>query len=200
MRKSDLRMTDPMQNERGEETLILLKPAWVHATVTCYGQWLPGDPRGFRTKRHREHVEGDYKRPPVKDYTGRHRRSRSLLTQTPVRLTPPHRAVALDMIRERVEFLNVTPAAIAVAATHVHIYGRFPAGEPRKLLGRAKRNATERLREIGLGEKVWAKRSRCEVVETRGHARNLYAYILRHAEKEGAALYRWKGKRAAGLA
>jgi hypothetical protein len=30
-----------------------------------YGTWLPGDPKGFRTRHHREHIEGDYKKPPA---------------------------------------------------------------------------------------------------------------------------------------
>ena len=188
-----------MKNERGERTLILTEPTWVHVTITCYGQWLPGDPRGFRTRHHREHVEGDYKRPPVENYSARHRQSKRLLKQSPVVLKPADRRIVVDKLRERFGFDGVVPAAIAVAATHAHVYARFPAGEPKKLVGRAKRNATAALRDVGHGEKVWAKQSRCEVIEDHGHARNLYAYILRHAEREGAALYRWKGKHAAGL-
>ena len=191
-----------MKNERGEETLILTEPAWVHATVTCYGQWLPGDPRGFRTRHHREHVAGDYKRPPKENQSARLRRSKSLLTHSSTVLAPRERAVAVDNIRERLVTAGVVPAAVAVAATHVHVYGHFPIGEPKKFVGRAKRNATEALRELGReeDEKAWAKGCRCEVIEDRRHAWNLYTYILRHADKEGAALDRWEGKRAAGLA
>ena len=39
--------------------------AWFHIVLTTYGSWLYGDERGFRTRGHREHVEGDYKRPPT---------------------------------------------------------------------------------------------------------------------------------------
>jgi hypothetical protein len=39
-------------------------PCWFHVILTTYGAWLPGDPRGFRTRHHRDHVEGDYKSPP----------------------------------------------------------------------------------------------------------------------------------------
>ena len=38
--------------------------SWYHVVLTTYGAWLPGDPRGFRTRHHREHVPGDYKAPP----------------------------------------------------------------------------------------------------------------------------------------
>lgn len=38
---------------------------WHHIILTTYGSWLPGDLRGFRTRDHREHVEGDYRPPPT---------------------------------------------------------------------------------------------------------------------------------------
>jgi hypothetical protein len=42
---------------------------WYHVTGSTYGAWLPGDPRGFRTRHHRQHVEGDYKDPPPRAST-----------------------------------------------------------------------------------------------------------------------------------
>ena len=33
---------------------------WYHVMCHTYGTWLPGDPKGFRTRHHREQVEGDY--------------------------------------------------------------------------------------------------------------------------------------------
>src|SRR3954465_7233235 len=38
--------------------------SWYHCTGSTYGAWVRGDPRGWRAKGHREHVDGDYKRPP----------------------------------------------------------------------------------------------------------------------------------------
>jgi len=37
---------------------------WYHCVVTTYGAWLRGDPRGWRSRHHREHIQGDYRRPP----------------------------------------------------------------------------------------------------------------------------------------
>jgi hypothetical protein len=37
---------------------------WYHSITSTYGAWLYGDERGFRTRHHREHVDGDYKSPP----------------------------------------------------------------------------------------------------------------------------------------
>ena len=40
---------------------------WYHVGSNTKGTWLTGDPRGFRSRHHREHVEGDYRRlsPPA---------------------------------------------------------------------------------------------------------------------------------------
>src|SRR5436190_1901454 len=65
---------------------------WFHITTHTYAAWLPGDPRGFRTRHHREHVEGDYKNPPPPGkYADRLARSKKLLTQEPVKLAPEWR-------------------------------------------------------------------------------------------------------------
>ena len=32
---------------------------WYHGVGGAYGTWLAGDSRGFRTFRHRRHVDGD---------------------------------------------------------------------------------------------------------------------------------------------
>ena len=38
---------------------------WYHVTANTYGTWLRGDPRGWRERHHRKHVEGDYQTRPV---------------------------------------------------------------------------------------------------------------------------------------
>jgi hypothetical protein len=82
---------------------------WFHIILTAYGAWLYGDPRGFRTRHHREHVEGDYKNPPPPGlYADREARSRESLRQQPVAWTPEWRAivggalVAVDPIQQTV--------------------------------------------------------------------------------------------------
>jgi hypothetical protein len=53
---------------------------WHHVVLTTYGAWLYGDVRGFRTRHHREHVDGDYKNPPpAEKYIAEERRSRESL-------------------------------------------------------------------------------------------------------------------------
>jgi hypothetical protein len=94
---------------------------WQHVILTTYGSWLPGDPRGFRTRHHREHIVGDYKNPPPPGiYADRERRSRELLVQ-PLVILPPEwrprvgRALWQELTRRETWLL-----AIAVAGQHTH--------------------------------------------------------------------------------
>ncbi|MBA4187258.1 MAG: hypothetical protein C0467_04485 [Planctomycetaceae bacterium] len=67
---------------------------WYHITTHTYSAWLHGDPRGFRTHHHREHVEGDYKNPPAPGTFDREfARSKQLLKQDPVVLATAWRKV-----------------------------------------------------------------------------------------------------------
>src|SRR5258706_3182865 len=72
---------------------------WYHVMGHTYGTWLPGDPKGFRTRHHREHVEGDYKHPPPKGkYDELWNRSKDLMKRDPVYLTPIQRERATEEI------------------------------------------------------------------------------------------------------
>jgi hypothetical protein len=67
---------------------------WFHLTTHTYGVWLYGDPRGFRTRHHREHIEGDYKNPPPPGkYADKLQRSKESLKQDPVKLNAEFRAI-----------------------------------------------------------------------------------------------------------
>ncbi len=49
---------------------------WWHNILSTHGSWLPGNPRGFRSRNHRIHSSGDYKNPPpLGEHAGLHRLS-----------------------------------------------------------------------------------------------------------------------------
>jgi hypothetical protein len=57
-------------------------------------------PRGFRTRHHREHIEGDYKTPPPPGkYADRYKRNKESLKQEPVKLDPEMRGVVGAALR-----------------------------------------------------------------------------------------------------
>src|SRR5204862_5246205 len=82
---------------------------WYHVTNHVYGSWLRGDPRGWRSRHHREHVDGDYKNPPPKGkYDALLEYSKSLMKRDPVKINRDLRQFVLDAIVEKLLANNIT--------------------------------------------------------------------------------------------
>jgi hypothetical protein len=160
---------------------------WFHCTTHTYGAWLYGVPRGFRTRHHREHVEGDYKNPPP---AGKHQlqldRSKRLMTQPPVVLPRELRPVVGGAMVDRLGQCGAQVLALSCSGQHVHLLAKMPGGEvPRQWVGRAKMHTTFVLRGHGWVGELWAVRSKVIPVRDRRHQLNVFHYILDHAA-EGA--------------
>jgi hypothetical protein len=165
---------------------------WFHRTTHTCGAWLYGDPRGFRTRHHREHVEGDYKDPPPKGkYDWKYQRSKKLLKQPPVVLSREWRPVIGEALRDRLQELGALLLAISVGGQHVHFQARMPPPCPREWTGIAKKHAWFIARDNGWTGMLWAKRSKANPVKDRGHQENVFRYILDHA-KEGAWVWHFR--------
>lgn len=168
------------------------------------------DPRGFRTRHHREHVEGDYKRPPPTGvYEQRYQDSRQKMKREPVFLSVEARRVAVEAIRYAMSDVHeLDVIAIAVTRVHVHVLVRLPVvlskptllkgghrtssvDDPaRHFMGIAKKESSKTLSREGLvmAGGVWAKRGKVKPVGDRAHFLNVYPYILGHV-KEGGAVW-----------
>lgn len=186
---------------------------WYHAMASTYGSWLPGDPRGFRTRRHREHVEGDYKSPPApRRYETRHADARRRLKRPTVVLGAVQRQIVLDEFRATLVDHDVSVIAIAVAATHLHVLAQFPArpakptfierglrrtsaiDDPvRHLMGIAKQWSAKRLVREGhvASGPIWGKRGKIVPIRDRRHQINVFNYVAQHAE-EGAEVWTFR--------
>jgi hypothetical protein len=159
---------------------------WYHIVTGVYGAWLYGDARGFRTRHHREHVEGDYKHPPPPGtYNEEKQRSRSLLKQSPVIIPANLRPVVGTAIREKLETLGSLVLCLSVSGQHLHVLARIERYQPREWMGIPKKHAWFEVRQQGWTGKLWAKRGKELPIKDRPHQQNVYYYILRHAE-EGA--------------
>jgi len=99
---------------------------WYHCMSSTFGQWLPGDGRGFRTRHHRQHIEGDYKAPPPKGkYDEWLARSKKNMNRPPVWLPESARAQACKRIAEALHYYEVEFVDLCVTATHFHVLARF---------------------------------------------------------------------------
>ncbi|MCC6681198.1 MAG: hypothetical protein IT445_09900 [Phycisphaeraceae bacterium] len=119
---------------------------WYHCMANAYGTWLPGDPRGFRTRHHREHLEGDYKQPPPTGrYEQRHHNARQLLRQSQIVLEAfDVRLFTCRVFGHALLFHQIELRELCLSRVHLHLLARFrpPPAEsklwqyaPRKIHG-----------------------------------------------------------------
>jgi hypothetical protein len=174
---------------------------WIHFVETVYGAWLYGDARGFRTRHHREHVEGDYKNPPSAGrYADQVQRSQERLKQAPVMLAPEWRPLIGAAIRDRVTALGAFVLCLSASGQHLHLLAQLPVDvEPRAWMGLAKKHSAFEAKARGWQGKLWGKRGKELRVRDRGHQLNVYWYILAHTE-EGAWVWDWRSTHAASPA
>ena len=163
---------------------------WFHCTTHTYGAWLHGDPRGFRTRHHREHVEGDYKNPPPKGkYDWQYQRSQKLLKQAPVMLARDWRPVIGEALVEMFLRLEAQLLCLSMGGQHCHLLAKRPPGPvPKEWIGRAKKHSHFLANERGWTGKLWAVGSKVIPVRDRAHQLNVFQYILRHS-REGAWIW-----------
>src|SRR5215213_540405 len=87
---------------------------WYHVTSHTYGSWLRGDPRGWRARHHREHVDGNYKNaPPKGKYDNLYELSKALMKREPVKIARELRqfianAIADKLLQDEIEVLIVS--------------------------------------------------------------------------------------------
>jgi REP element-mobilizing transposase RayT len=165
---------------------------WYHVNGHTYGTWLRGDPRGWRTRWGREHVEGDYRHPPTEGTFERlHAQSQRLMNRPPVRLDGQQRRIALQALVEKLHGIAVEVIAASVDASHYHLLARFPDGQVRGRVGLAKKHASHVLRKSGLEGGAWGKKNRPLPIRDRAHQVNVYNYIIAHGKK-GACVWTFK--------
>jgi hypothetical protein len=172
---------------------------WYHVTVHAYGSWLRGDSRGWRARHHREHVDGDYRRPPAAgSYDRLNAFSKKLMTRDPVQIASAMRGFVANAIAEKLSADGIQVLIVSMSEKHLHVLARFSKHNPRMMLGYAKKYATQQLKAHGfavgldlqLGEGIWAKRSRAEPITSRAHQLHTFNYIRDHKE-EGAEIWRF---------
>jgi hypothetical protein len=186
---------------------------WFHCIGTTYGAWLRGDARGWRARKHREHVPYDYKNPPPEGtYARLEAYSKFVMKRDAVVLEWEERVVACRKIYEALTFHDVQVVQLCVSATHFHVLCRFervspgiaipgfgiPGSnprasvhrEPRHLIGIAKKESARGLSRMGLRPEggIWAVRCKCKPIRNRGHQVRVARYILAHY-KRGAAVF-----------
>ncbi len=165
---------------------------WYHATFSTRNSWLPGDPRGFRSREHRIHSSGDHRNPPPKgEHEGLHAHTKSISGEAIV-LNQAQRAIAGEAVRKTMKKHGHKLLVIAVGGMHVHMLVELPnvLQDAKDVIGFAKVSASMRLNETMPG-KVWARGGNCKPIRDEEHRRNTFGYILDHRD-EGAWVWTFR--------
>ncbi len=95
-----------------------------------YGTWLPGDPRGFRTRHHREHVEGDYRFPPPPGfYDDLFESSKARMRRDAIFLPQELRPTVCRLFADALRHHRVEVVELSMGGVHWHLLARFvPVG------------------------------------------------------------------------
>ncbi len=172
---------------------------WYHCTVGTYGQWLPGDDRGYRERDHHMHVEGDYKNPPIPSNfaTKRLESAKQLLKSDPYFIIPDDRPVIGKLILDSLRIQQIPIMALAVSAKNFHALIQCENGRPKMAMGNAKTHVTLRFAPIidlktKQRQKIWETDCGVKPIKDEIHAHRAFYYILDHARKEGAWVWSYR--------
>jgi hypothetical protein len=158
---------------------------WFHVNGNTYGTWLPGDPRGWRERGHKKHVDGDYKRPPpAGSGDALHRSASQLLKEPPMRLSGQQRLLAGRAMIESLVAQGIELLAFSLDSIHFHLLGRFPTSRVRPVVGPAKKHAYFELRDQGFVRRLWGSGSNVVPIRDRQHQLNVFGYIGRHKDHD----------------
>jgi REP element-mobilizing transposase RayT len=163
--------------------------AWRHVIISTHGSWLPGDPRGFRNRRHRIHSSGDYRDPPPPaEHAGLYRYNKAR-SATPVVIPPAIRSVIGQSIVQTLSEENHRVLALSVSGMHTHFLVELPTNltQLRAIVGRCKCNSSRAVRKL-LPGKVWAEGGKFLRVRSNGHQQSVFAYIL---TRQGPSGWTW---------
>lgn len=152
---------------------------WRHVIFNTKSTWLPGDPRGFRNRKHRIHSSGDYKSPPPRgehaklhDYM---KRKSSAEVHVELDLRPIAGAAMVAFCRE--QHIHITTLAISKVHVHALIELVNDLREVKRIVGEIKRKSSRALKEWLPGS-VWASGGAFKPVQDEHHWSKADEYIL----------------------
>ena len=162
---------------------------WRHAVLHVRGDWLHGDPRGFRSRDHRIHSTGDYQNPPpAEEHAGLRdwHRGRS---ETARELAADLQLAVLQAFLEKLKQLRHPIDALSVGQRHVHLLALLPTdvAMTKREVGKLKQYASHKVR-ARLPGSLWAEGGAFKPCWDVEHRANAKGYILNHLS-EGAVVW-----------
>jgi hypothetical protein len=137
-----------------QKVSAMSQPLAYFLTWTTYGTWLPGDARGWVSRRRRDGKVVEAPSAALESF------ARDLMTETPVILDLSMRGIADEGIRQACREFHWTIRALEVRSNHVHIVVTAGDAGPGKVMGVLKVRATQALNALGAGperDRWWTK-------------------------------------------
>ncbi|MCH8828678.1 MAG: hypothetical protein IID45_03770 [Planctomycetes bacterium] len=171
---------------------------WWLVTFGTYGQWLPGDPRGFKTWRGHRYVPPTYGKnrfgEPTYDpdiFREEYQTAQRMVGDL-VAFSMDHRRLVAYAISDDLESLPIVPSILAVTNLHVHLIAKFGGLKIRPSVGRFRSAATQKMHENGvIGERFWAKGCHMESLADEETFLQGFEYVKSH-EQQGAVVKIWQ--------
>ena len=165
---------------------------WRHVIIGTHGSWLPGSPKGWRSRGHRIHSSGDYKQPPPEgEHEGLYRFH---LARCPdaITISQDLRPVIGKAFIKELTLHGHEALAIAVSGQHCHVLVELPQNrsEMKSEIGRAKRKSSRAVKGEMPGS-VWAAGGKFIVIDSQAYKQRVFEYILRH-HQEGAWVWSFR--------
>jgi len=152
---------------------------WRHVVINTHASWLHGDPRGFRTRRHRIHSSGDYRHPPPRgEHRGLYvhqRRESSPEVKIPLKVRAVvGRALVRFLLDQRLRVV-----AVAVAKVHAHALVEMVDNirEVKHITGEAKRFSSRAVTD-SIPRALWSAGGKFVRVEDDDHLSSASDYVL----------------------
>lgn len=167
---------------------------WRHVTIHIKNSWLPGDPRGFRNRKHRLHSSGDYKNPPPKaEHQGLHAYNKDRAGDKRRIKVPLRETVGRAMV-EKLLSLGYRLLVLAVTSDHVHLLIELPRDPTmaKRVVGQAKGVASRRVTEILPGQ-IWSEGGDYRIIKDYAHQKRAFNYI-KHNQGDDAYVWTYESE------
>jgi hypothetical protein len=165
---------------------------WRQIVISMRSTWLPGDERGWRSRRHKRHSSGDYKNPPPKNEHEGLRKYVKNRAMDPVEIKWGNRdRVGLEIL-EQFQKRGYRVLCVSVSKKHIHLLVELPIDltETKRIVGLCKGAASHALRDIMPGC-IFAEGAKYDPIVDLEHHQNVYDYIL---YKQGRGAFSWSFK------
>src|SRR5262245_9593370 len=151
---------------------------WRHCILNARCSWLHGEKRGFRSRGHRIHSDGDYKDPPSPTEHAGLRAFHEKRSQSAARFDVDLRVVMLRHFIVKLRSLGYRVIAASLGEQHLHVLVELPwnLAEIRRIMGKCKQRVSHGVRDRLPGS-IWSERGDYKWIRDKAHFHNVYGYI-----------------------